>query len=166
MSRGSVREDDQEEVPLVPPRASLHDGVANYVTPRDLEQLHRERAELIGERARVTGSDNDRRHTRTWLDGRLALLQERIGSAHLIEPASDHTEVRSGSTVTRQHLTGPLKDQIHTWTIVGADEAVVKERRIAFTAPLARTLMGHRVGDELSLPMGGVPQHFRITHIA
>ena len=166
MSRGSVREDDQEEVPLVPPRASLPDGVANYVTPRDLEQLHRERAEPIGERARVTGSDDDRRHTRTWLDGRVALLQERIGSARLIEPTSDHTEVRSGSTVTRQHLTGPLKDQMRTWTIAGVDDALVKERRMAFTAPLARVLIGCRVGDGSGLPAGGAPQRFRITHIA
>jgi transcription elongation factor GreB len=32
MSRGFVKEDDQEETPIVPPRADLPEGVVNYVT--------------------------------------------------------------------------------------------------------------------------------------
>ena len=32
MSRGFVKEDDQEEIPIVPPRANLPEGVPNYVT--------------------------------------------------------------------------------------------------------------------------------------
>ena len=43
MSRGFVKEDDQEEAPLIPPRAPLPDGVANYVTPRGMRLLLEER---------------------------------------------------------------------------------------------------------------------------
>ena len=32
MSRGFVKEDDQEEVPIVPQRAYLPEGVPNFVT--------------------------------------------------------------------------------------------------------------------------------------
>ena len=53
MSRGFVKEDDQEEAPFVPPRAALPDGVANYVTPRGLERLLAERMQLEEARAKA-----------------------------------------------------------------------------------------------------------------
>jgi len=31
-----VKEDDQEEIPIVPPRADLPEGATNYVTPADV----------------------------------------------------------------------------------------------------------------------------------
>jgi len=36
MSRGFVREDDQEEAPFIAPRAALPAGAVNYVTPRGM----------------------------------------------------------------------------------------------------------------------------------
>ena len=94
MSRGFVREDDQEEAPFIPPRAPLPDGVANYVTPRGLERLLLERTALTDERANAGGSDDERRRTQAEMDGRLALLQERINTARVVEVATDHDEVR------------------------------------------------------------------------
>lgn len=166
MSRGFVREDDQEEAPFIPPRAPLPDGVANYVTPRGLDQLVQERAALLEERAAAGGSDEERRRTQAEIDGRLALLQERISTARVVATAADDGEVRFGNTVTLTHLNGPMKDQQHRWTIVGVDEASVKEHRIAFTAPLARALMGHRAGDVVEMPAGAAAQRFRINKIA
>jgi transcription elongation factor GreB len=46
MSRGFVREEDQEEIPLVPPRADLPLGVTNYVTKAGMEALVQEREKL------------------------------------------------------------------------------------------------------------------------
>ena len=42
MSRGFVKEGDQEEVPMVLPRAFLPQGVPNYVTPEGLLLLSEE----------------------------------------------------------------------------------------------------------------------------
>ncbi len=39
MSRGFVKEEDQEEAPMIPPRAALPDGAINYVTPLGMQQL-------------------------------------------------------------------------------------------------------------------------------
>jgi transcription elongation factor GreB len=39
MSRGFVKEDDQEETPIVPPRADLPEGVVNYVTQGGMGEL-------------------------------------------------------------------------------------------------------------------------------
>jgi transcription elongation factor GreB len=41
MSRGFVKEDDQEEVPIVPQRAYLPEGVTNFVTRTGMEQKER-----------------------------------------------------------------------------------------------------------------------------
>ena len=165
MSRGFVREDDQEEAPFIPQRAPLPDGVANYVTPRGLELLRQERQELEQERASILGSDDERRRAQAALDGRLALLQERIVTARVIEPAPKQDEVRFGCIVGLLHLNGPQAGIKRQWTIVGVDEASVKELRIAFTAPLARALIGKRLNEEAELRNGPVPQRFRITSI-
>jgi transcription elongation factor GreB len=50
MSRGFVKEDDQEEIPLVPQRAYLPEGVTNFVTRAGIDQLLEEKQILIDER--------------------------------------------------------------------------------------------------------------------
>jgi transcription elongation factor GreB len=49
MSRGFVKEDDQEETPIVPPRAET-EGVVNYVTQGGMDELLNEKQELISEK--------------------------------------------------------------------------------------------------------------------
>ena len=50
MSRGFVKDGDQEEVPMVPKRAYLPEGVTNFVTRAGMEQLMAEKDTLIRER--------------------------------------------------------------------------------------------------------------------
>jgi transcription elongation factor GreB len=166
MSRGFVKEDDQEEAPFIPPRAALPDGVPNHVTPRGLQLLQNERTALEAEPAATTGSDDERRRQHAEIDGRLALLNERIVTAHVVEPLPGKVaEVRFGNTVTFERTTGRLKGTQLTFTIVGVDEANVKEGRIAFTAPLARALMGRRTGDLTRLQLGPETQLLHIHRI-
>ena len=49
MSRGFVKEDDQEEIPIVPKRAYLPEGVTNFVTPFGMDQLLAEKQVLEDE---------------------------------------------------------------------------------------------------------------------
>lgn len=166
MSRGFVREDDQEEAPFVPARAPLPDGVANYVTPHGLALLLAERQQLEQERKDAIGSDDERRRQHAAIDGRLALLNERIVSARVVEPeAGDQNEVRFGNTVTFTFLSGPLSGQQRTFTIVGVDEASVPDACIAFTSPLARALMGKREGEEIGAATGQAVQRARVDAI-
>ncbi|MBK7947076.1 MAG: hypothetical protein IPJ85_17980 [Flavobacteriales bacterium] len=89
MSRGFVKEDDQKSR-LSYRRAPLPDGVPNYVTPRGLRLLHEERdmleRSLGGARSDASLADYDLRRTIAELDGCLALLQERIVTAKVVEP--------------------------------------------------------------------------------
>jgi transcription elongation factor GreB len=50
MSRGFVNEDDQEEIPIVPPRADLPAGLTNYVTQFGMDTLLKEKQLLIKEK--------------------------------------------------------------------------------------------------------------------
>lgn len=50
MSRGFVKEDDQEEIPIVLPRADLPEGVTNYVTQIGMDELLTEKKMLTKNR--------------------------------------------------------------------------------------------------------------------
>ena len=75
MSRGFVKEGDQEEPPMIPPRAALPDGVTNYVTPEGLKQLETEKEELITERSQSNErSEREKRRKAAEIEGKLNLL--------------------------------------------------------------------------------------------
>jgi transcription elongation factor GreB len=142
--------DDSDVEPIVPPRAPLPRGVVNYVTPRGLGLLRDELRRLDLERARAEASadDVDRVRLMTILHTRIRELEERIASAHLVDPRTQpHDEVRFGARVTVRAEDGPER----TYTIVGVDEADAAHGCIAFVAPLARALLGKRMGDAAML---------------
>ena len=167
MSRGFVKEDDQEEAPFIPPRAPLPDGVTNYVTPRGLELLHAERVALDNELKELLRQEADsgssKRLAVSELEGRLALLNERIVTARVVEQTGVGNEVRFGSTVTYRHIDGPQAGTERTFTIVGVDEADVKHGYIAFISPLAKALMGKRAGELGELSLHGGKQRISIV---
>lgn len=166
MSRGFVKEDDQEEAPFIPPRAALPDGMPNHVTQRGLQLLLDERAQLEAQRTTATGSEHERRYAQAEADGRLALLNERIATAHVVvAPSKPNKEVRFGSTVSFSHLAGRLQGKQFTFTIVGVDEANVKEGSIAFTAPIARALMGKRKGRVATLALVDETQKVKVMEV-
>lgn len=168
MSRGFVKEEDQEEAPFIPPRASLPAGVTNYVTPNGYKQLLEEREELEKERRELDiESDKDRRHATAILDGKLNLLNERIASARILQPEDQPQDVvRFGAKVSFKFLAGTHRNKEQTFQIVGVDEANVKTRKIAFLAPLARALTGKKTGETVTIQLGGKLQELKITQIS
>ncbi|MDX1652036.1 MAG: hypothetical protein R3277_06065 [Brumimicrobium sp.] len=89
MSRGFVKEGDQEEPPMIPPRAALPDGVVNYVTPEGYQALIDEKTRLNEKRAGLQLEDErEKRRTLAEIDGILNLLQERINSARILDPSN------------------------------------------------------------------------------
>lgn len=167
MSRGFVKEDDQEEAPFIPPRAPLPDGMANLVTPRGMRRLLAERAQLETDRANASGSDDDKRRTRAEIDGRLALLNERIVTARPVEPTIDPPDdVRFGVRVSIRYIDGPQGGSARDFIIVGVDEASVAEGRFAFTAPIVRALLGKRPGERVRVKLGAAQQEVEVLSTA
>ena len=154
MSRAFVKEGAPEAPLVIPPRPPLPAGVPNYVTPEGLAALRAEKADLDAQRAAL-GPDEARERER--LTGLLKGLVERIAAAHVVDPAKVTLDrVRFGATVEVDDEAGDRR----AFRIVGVDEAAggggVAGGVAAFTAPIARAVIGKAVGEsgELRTPKG------------
>ena len=146
MSRGFVKEGDQEEVPLVTPRAFLPAGVENFVTPAGLAALNEERDAILAERKSYEGVDNnDARVNNNFLTAKLKQVEERIRSARVLDydPARQN-DVAFGATVEYKEL---RSGRLFKYQIVGVDEANIMKGKISFISPLSKTLMNRKAGD-------------------
>jgi transcription elongation factor GreB len=87
------------------------------------------------------------------IDRRLSHLAKVMKAAKVVDPTTqDRDQVRFGATV---ELADEL-DARRTVTILGDDEADASEGRIGWSSPIARALIGAKVGDErvVNLPAG------------
>ncbi len=165
MSRGFVKEDDQEDIPMVPPRAHLPDGVTNYVTPEGMASLAFEKQQLLEDREQVTEeNEKERRIARNLIDAKLKQLETRIASARVIDPSkAGDAKVRFGCWVSLQLMPG---QQEQRYRIVGVDEADIRKSRISFISPLAKALMNKAAGETVSLQLPGGKKEFRILEVS
>lgn len=165
MSRGFVKEEDQEEAPFIPPRAALPPGATNYVTPEGLQLLKKERRELEENRGKIAAKDEtEGRRERAVIDGKLKLLNERISTARVLETGSQtQEEVRFGARVELEKVPGNEKQDFR---IVGVDEADVNKKKIAFVAPLARAVTGKKEGEIAELKLGDEIRQYKILKIS
>ena len=150
MSRGFVREGDQEEVPMIPQRAYLPKGVANFVTREGMDLLLKEKEDLINERENLDlTNENEKRIARNFINAKLQLLNDRIAEARVVEMAGQQAdEIIFGATVTlRDNISGNLQ----TFRIVGVDEADISKGKISFISPLSKALINRKVGDSVTL---------------
>jgi transcription elongation factor GreB len=150
MSRGFVREGDQEEVPMVPQRAFLPPGVPNFVTREGMDQLLKEKAELMSERENLgISNENEKRIEQNFINAKLQLLNERIADARVVEEAGKNSgEITFGATVT---FLAELSGKIQTIRIVGVDEADIAKSKISFISPLAKALLNKKAGETATL---------------
>jgi len=155
MSRGFVKEEDQEETPLVTPRAHLPFGVVNYVTPNGLEELKEEQHLLIEEQKELIEQSNEINRVQiNYITSKLSLLEDRINSARIVD-VSNHpqNEIHFGATIT---LFKKIENCECQYQIVGVDEANISKNKISFLSPIAKVLLNKKVGDviELQTPKG------------
>lgn len=164
MSRGFVKEDDQEEVPLVPPRADLPTGTENFVTQNGMNSLLKEKEELLREQENLDSSqEKDYRIAFNHLNAKLQLLNERIGSAKIVNSTKlPQDEVHLGATVTFKNVEN---NATQTFQLVGVDEANISQKKISFITPLAKALMHKKVGEQAILNLGERKSIFEILKI-
>ena len=147
----------------------MADSPPRYITPLGFARIRAEYDELFGiERPKIVdivswaASLGDRSENADYLygkkrlreiDRRLSHLSRVMRAAKVVDPASQSTDqVRFGATVEL----ADEDDQRRTLTIVGDDEADASTGLIGWSAPLARALIGAKVGDEriVRLPSG------------
>jgi transcription elongation factor GreB len=163
MSRGFVKEDDQEEAPFVPPRAPLPDHLENLVTPTGYSLLINEKAELQKEFKETDQlEERERRRKQAVINVQLKQLEERIQSARIIEPDDQLEEVRFGKVVCFRPAD---KQKAQCFRIVGVDEANLKEGKVSFTAPIIRAMLGKKKGESFVFEREGKDVSFEIADI-
>ncbi len=163
MSRGFVKEDDQEEVPLVSPRADLPAGIENFITAVGLDLLLEERENLLKEQENLDSSqEKEYRISFNHINAKLQLLNERIASAKIIKTDNfPQDEVHFGAKVTFKND----KNLTQTFQLVGVDEANISKGKISFITPLAKALMHKKIEEEAHLKLGEKTSVFQIIDI-
>jgi transcription elongation factor GreB len=164
MSRGFVKEDDQEEVPIVPQRAYLPEGVTNFVTPFGMNQLLDEKQMLVNEKNNLNNADeNENRIALNYINAKLQLLNNRIAEAKIVNlNEQSPNEIRFGATIT---LKIEAAKNIQTFQIVGVDEADISKGKISFISPIAKVLINRKIGDKVILKQARKDIVFEIIDI-
>jgi len=150
-----------------------------FITPEGLARIRAEYDELFGiERPKIVetvswaASLGDRSENADYIYGkrRLREIDRRLGylakvmkQSKVVDPATQPTrdQVRFGATV---ELTDE-DDQRRTVTIVGDDEANASAGRIGWSAPIARSLIGARVGDERTVRLPAGEKSYEVVEI-
>jgi transcription elongation factor GreB len=146
MSRAFVKESDDDlsagELPERP--LPVH---VNYVTPKGLELLQarvRELSEHHEKLKRSADEDSEAKQKLREIDRDLRYFRAQLERATLVDTANQpRDQVHFGALVK-------IEDEERVeqeFSIVGDDEADVASRKISWASPLARAMIGARVGD-------------------
>lgn len=97
------------------------------------------------------------------IDRRLSYLAKVMKQAKVVDPARQEQRdtVRFGATVEL----ADEDDLRRTLTLVGEDEADATAGRVSWAAPIARALVGARVGDERIVRLPGGEKSYEIMTI-
>lgn len=151
-----------------------------FITPEGFGRIRSEYEELFGvERPKLVetiswaAANGDRSENGDYiygrkrlreLDRRLSHLSRIMKATKVVDPATQSVrdQVRFGATVEL----ADEEDNRRTLTIVGDDEADAASGRIGWSAPLARALVGARVGDERTVRLPSGEKSYEVMSIA
>lgn len=103
------------------------------------------------------------RERQSFIEGRVAELEDKISRAQVIDPASlSGDTVKFGATVK---VVDEDSEEETTYQIVGEIEADVKQGKIAVTSPLARALIGKSLGDSVEVATPKGPKAYEILEV-
>lgn len=103
------------------------------------------------------------RERQSFIEGRIAELEEIVASAEVIDPSGLSGEhVKFGAHVW---LVDEETEKESTYQIVGVHEADIKGGRLSISSPLAKALIGKKVGDTVSVPAPGGDRSYEILGI-
>ena len=144
MNRAFVKEPDEGAPVEGLPERQISEQ-PNYVTPAGLRQLEAHVGELEARRLELLEGD-DPGDELAYVDRDLRYFTARLESAIPVDlTRQPRRKVAFGAAVTVSQPGGKRQ----TFTIVGEDEADLKEGKISYTSPLAEALLEARVGNKV-----------------
>lgn len=103
------------------------------------------------------------RERQSFIEGRIAELEEIVASAEVIDPASLSGEhVKFGAHIW---LVDEETEKESAYQIVGVHEADIKSGKLSISSPLAKALIGKKVGDTVSVPAPGGDRSYEILGV-
>lgn len=103
------------------------------------------------------------RDRQSFIEGRIAELEEIVASVEVIDPSLlSGDQVKFGAHVK---LVDEETDKEATYQIVGVHEADVKAAKLSISSPLAKALIGRKVGDTISVPAPGGDRSYEILSV-
>ncbi len=103
------------------------------------------------------------RERQSFIEGRIAELEEIVSSVEVIDISTlsgDH--VKFGAVV---RLVDEETEREASYQIVGLHEADIKSGRLSVTSPLAKALIGKKVGESVAVPAPGGDRSYEILEI-
>jgi len=139
---------------------------------QELENLKTVKRKEVVERIKIARSFGDlsenseydsAKEEQAFVEGRITTLENMIRNAKIIEESEmDSGIVSLGKTITFVEL--PNGDE-ETYSIVGSAEADPFEGKISNDSPIAKSLLGKKVGDEVTVQTPGGEMNVRIVTI-
>ncbi|HUA76364.1 MAG TPA: transcription elongation factor GreA [Acetobacteraceae bacterium] len=103
------------------------------------------------------------RERQSFIEGRIAELDEIVNSAEVIDPSQLSGEnVKFGAYVS---VVDEDSEKESTFQIVGQHEADIKNGRISVSSPLAKALIGRKAGDTVSVPAPSGDRSYEILNV-
>ena len=98
------------------------------------------------------------------LEMKISQLKDLVANARIIDDSKLNThEVQILNTVTIKSVNNGAQMK---YTIVAESEANIKEHKIASSTPIAKGLMGHKVGDVVDIRVPSGMMQFEIVDIS
>jgi transcription elongation factor GreA len=139
---------------------------------QELEQLKTVKRKEVVERIKIARSFGDlsenseydsAKEEQAFVEGRITTIENMIRNAKIIkEDETSIDEVNLGSTVTFIELPDGEEE---SYSIVGSAEADPFEGKISNDSPIAKSLLGKKVGDQVSVQTPGGEMVVKITSI-
>ena len=97
-------------------------------------------------------------------EGRIAELEDRLSRAEVIDVSKlSGNSVMFGATVT---LVDEDTEEKKKYQIVGENEADVRSGKVSITSPIARALIGKKIGDTVEVNTPGGGKSYEVVNVA
>ncbi len=97
------------------------------------------------------------------LEYQIQEISNKVAKAQIIDTTKlSSSKITFGTTVTLINLNN---NKQQTWTIVGEDEANLKNKKLSITSPIAKALIGKKIGDEVNFKTPKKIKFYKIIKI-
>jgi transcription elongation factor GreA len=138
-----------------------HDHLIRVERPKNIRDIEEARAHGdLSENAEYHAAKERQGH----IDAKKRELEMKLAHAQIIDISKlSNEKVVFGTTVT---LADTDSGDTKTFTLVGQEEADIKKGKISVQSPVGKALIGHKVGDVVTITTPGKTVEYEIQEIA